>query len=430
METVNLKTKVVLFVDNGMNFQFAVRMVPSFKKVYYFTPWNVNGFPRPNDRYPGFGFEGITTIDDIFERSEDKDGYSIDRVDLFCFLFLYYGPIQRELIKQGKRVWGARNVEKLELDRTFLNQTLKSMNLPVAHTVVKKGIKAAREYLKTVKNKYIKISKYRDAFETFHHIDYDHSEFFFDDLEERFGFYKEEMEFLIQDDIKSIIEIGYDGWIINGEYPQSAMLGFEIKDCAYLMKTLSYEELPKPLKTINERFSDYFKGADYGGFYSNETRITENKVCYLTDATERLPSPPGEVYPVIINNLPEILWKGAEGKIIEPVYNAKYAGLVVMTSEWLEHGNPLYVEIPESIKNNVSLQFACKIDGKVRCIPQGEGFGYVGSIIATGNTVEEVINKLKDMTKQVKAFDLVFETEGLDKAVESIKDLEKIGVKF
>ena len=213
MEKVNLNEKILMVIDSGQFISFAQCLSKSFKKTYYSKPWNINGFPHINDRCIGIGLEGIEVVDDPYKK--------IDEVDLFIFTDLYNGEFQKHLIKLGKNVFGSRGNETLELDRWEFRKMLIKLNLPRVQCELKKGFDKLDAYLKTVKNKYVKISKYRKIHETFHHINYELSRPILIDILHQTMSLRNEVEFVVENEIKSIIEIGYDGFIINGQYPKN-----------------------------------------------------------------------------------------------------------------------------------------------------------------------------------------------------------------
>jgi hypothetical protein len=407
-----------MVIDSGQFVSMAVCLAPSFKKTYYYKPWNLNGFPHINDRCIGLGLEGIEVIDDPYKK--------LDEVDLFVFTDLYNGEFQKHLVKLGKNVFGSRGNETLELDRWAFRDMLIKLGLPAAKCELIKGYDKLDAYLKKVQNKYVKISKYRKIHETFHHVNYDLSRSIMIDILHQTMSLRNEVEFVVQDEIKSIIEAGYDGYIINGEYPQNAFFGIEIKDACYLGKTMDYMELPKPIRVINDKMVPYFK--DYRMFYSNEVRFSDKDTGYLTDPTMRCPAPPSEIYQELITNLADICWYGAKGILIEPKYKARYAGEVIINSYLIEHGIEQPIEYPKSLNSCVKLRYNCKINGKNVCISQN--MSEVGAVVAIGNSVEDVIEKLKDYCSQIKGNDLTFKIDKIDSATESLKDLKKIGIDF
>jgi hypothetical protein len=428
MEKVDLKTKILLYVDNGQFHYMAQHLSKFFKKVFYYSRWDCQGYPDPDNRYPGYGFPEITTIDYMFAK-DDKIGYDPDKIDLFAFGDLYYYDIQELLVQMGKRVWGMKSAELLEIDRWFFSKKLKELGLPTVRMQHCIGIDELSRCLKNSPNTYVKLSKYRGARETFCNEDYETSKNILDKLRFKYGDLSKLMEFVIWDDIKTEIpELGWDGYTIDGQYPEVTTFGLELKRKAFLMKILPYDELPQIIKTINEKFSSYLKKCQARGFMSTEVRMKTKTLGYYIDACMRSPSPPCEIYPNMIENIAEIMWYGAEGIMIEPKYAGKYAGQVNIYSDNLENGDPTTIEFPNDIKDNVKVMFACKIDNKITCIPQGSRFAKLGAIVAIGNTLNEVTEKLDKYSKKIKGFEIEINTT--DQVLEEAKKLEKIGINF
>ena len=112
-EIVDLKTKTVCVVDNGLFVSWAIKLSDYFKKVYYFNPIQ-SDFPTIRNMKIGDGFKEITTISDIWGHTDE---YNFKDVDLFLFPDCGYAGWQENLIAQGKLVWGTRYGEYLELWR-------------------------------------------------------------------------------------------------------------------------------------------------------------------------------------------------------------------------------------------------------------------------------------------------------------------------
>src|SRR6516225_9486687 len=109
-------------VDHGLFVPVARRLARSFKKVYYFTPWE-KSFPTVWDLI-GDGFEDIRRINDPWEVKES--------CDLYVFPDIGFAPLQRQLLEQGYPVWGARGGDILEISRgKFLQALEEETNLPV-----------------------------------------------------------------------------------------------------------------------------------------------------------------------------------------------------------------------------------------------------------------------------------------------------------
>ena len=116
----NSKDKKVCVYDNGLFVGMAGKLAESFGKVYYYSPWK-NAFPKSNARLVGQGFEMIERVNNFFD--------VVDLCDLFVFPDVYDGDLQLYLEKQGKRVWGSRKGEELELYRDEAKKHMEKLGI-------------------------------------------------------------------------------------------------------------------------------------------------------------------------------------------------------------------------------------------------------------------------------------------------------------
>lgn len=115
---MNFKDKSVCVVDSGMYVSTALRLARDFGKVYFHSPW-IKTCPTLSRRAPGMGFKEIERVDYLWSIK--------NKVDLWVFPWIFFWDLQLELEAQGKRVWGARTGEFLELDRElFKKETRKA----------------------------------------------------------------------------------------------------------------------------------------------------------------------------------------------------------------------------------------------------------------------------------------------------------------
>ncbi len=222
---LDLSKKTICVVDNGLFVDFARMLAKGFGKVYYYQPFASHA-PRSTQLCAGVGFDEIERVKFPLDIAS--------KVDLWVFLDLYHLDLQLYLERNGARVWGARRGEELELYRWEFKQYLKKLGLPVQPMESIVGFDALRQCLKKAKNVYVKTSFVRGDFETFKHESYELSEPRLDELEHTVGPLKHGYEFIVEDDIPNAVEIGYDGFSVDGQWPTHAMQAFEIKDCGMI----------------------------------------------------------------------------------------------------------------------------------------------------------------------------------------------------
>ena len=354
----NYKNKSVCVVDNGLFIELAITLTKFFGKVYYYTSWT-DGYPKSNRLQVGQGIPNVKRLTDLWEM--------VDEIDLFVFPDVYEGPLQVHLANLGKRVWGCRNGAELELKRAASKEHCKRMGIDIGPYVQLKGLDALREHLKENDDQYVKIDATRGDMETFHSKNYKLIEPRLDELEHTLGAMKHVKEFIVEAAIRPAVEVGYDGYTIDGKYPTKAFYGIEVKDKGFIGRTKPYSGLPAEVIDVNEKLSGTFREFGYRGFWSSEVRITPDHKAYLIDPCCRCGSPPNEVYQLMFANLADILWEGAEGVLVEPEFNGKWAAELLLLSAWADK-NWQAIEVPPN-QSPRERQAAQSRDGRGPALP-------------------------------------------------------------
>lgn len=417
----DLKSKVVTVVDNGLFVDIALKLGQSFKKVYYWSPW-ISAFPKSNSMLPGDGFDEIERVKRVFD--------AIEKSDLVVYPDVYYSDMQVAVEKQGKLVWGARRGEKLELDRWGAKEMFKELGLPVSRAVKVQGVSQLREYLKGNPNVWVKISCNRGDAETFHAESYDLIEPRIDEMEYKLGGKKEICEFVVEDHLDAEIEVGYDGYCIDGNFPKRSFLGFEIKDLGFIGGVKEYKELPDFMRESNDALSPFFQKMRYRGFYSSELRVTKDLTAYPIDPCCRAASPPHEIYLEIFDNWADIMWEGAQGNVVDPNPVARYGVCAMLHSSWATK-NWTPIHIPDDIRHLVKIRNHTRIDGVDYFVPQPDSdLPEIGALVAIGNTLEGAVEELKENAERIKAYSLEVKTDAIDAALEQVEKGKSLGLEI
>lgn len=416
----NLKSKTICVVDNGLFVSFARMLSKGFKKTYYYTPWQ-SSFPRTQQLLVGDGFNDIERIKFPLDKA--------DEIDLWVFLDLYHSDLQCYLEEHGARVWGARKGEELELYRWEFKEYLKRIGLPVQPMEHVIGFQKLRERLKAVKNKYVKTSFVRGDFETFRHDSYQLSEPRIDELEHTLGPAKVNYEFIVEDEIPEAVEVGYDGFTIDGQWPSHAMCAIEIKDCGMIGSALPYGKLPEPVRHVNSKLSDALQRYRYRGFLSTEIRYTKEKKPYFIDPCCRLGTPSNELLQELFSDWPQVVWDGATGKVTSPKIKNNFAVMAVVHSEWAVNDWQA-LHYPKELDEFIKLRFHTRINEKNYVAPQPVGLPDLGGVVGAGPTLLAAIKQCKERASQIKGYQVKCDLESIDKALEQIQLGEKYGVHF
>jgi hypothetical protein len=381
---------VALVVDHGRFVHVARCLGQQFAKVYYTSP-EERDCPLVREASVGDGFDEIERV---------KSAWQVkDEVDLVVFPDIGFECMQAELRYQGIPVWGAGNASYLESNKSVFLDELSKTELPVApHTVIK-GLTNLRLHLMKEEDKYIKISKYRGDWETLHWTNFDEMEGTLDSYAVRFGCLKELITFYVFDAIETEIEDGVDAYCVGGHWPENVLHGMECKDKAYIGTIQKMQDLPEEVICVNDCFGPILdRLTNHGALkFSTEVRITEERESYFIDPTARFGSPPSQGECLLIKNLPEIIYRGALGELVEPEHEDNFVVQAFLSmcddrDEW--RSVKLTEEQDEAIKGG----FCCKVDGKLCLMPITEYHTKeVGYLCATGKTMKQAIENLRKL---------------------------------
>jgi len=263
----------ILVYDYGLCTSHAQKLAEQGHMVFYYVPWQ-DTFPQSTKALIGEGLEGLHRITDFWDY--------VDKVDIIVFFDNCCGDLVDYLRKKGYKVFGAGKAEQLELNRIKQKEILKTVGLPVGEYEVIHGLSALREYLKENKDKYVKINAFRGDVETFHHKDYKSSLPLLDHIAYKLGAKQEELDFIVEDTIPGV-EPGYDGFVVDGKYPEITMYGYELKGAGYIGRVVLDKGLPPALKEINTKLAPFFKVCKARTMFSTEVRVGEDRKGYLID---------------------------------------------------------------------------------------------------------------------------------------------------
>ena len=438
--------KSVLVIDHGIFTELAASLVKDFDNVYYFVNW-ADAFPSSVKQKIGIDFKGLKRVNSMWDY--------VDRVDLVVSFDTYFGDLMDYLRTKGYRVWGAGRAEDMELKRWEMRLNQYYEDMPTQATIKLTSIEDLETYLqgieeqtkeiygkadpyicdkkwaqlmdkydgfekfyiagdmdtlkkefyKGAKKKFVK-SNTRGDIETFFAPDYHDSISKINALTDKLGHRGDaaEIEFIIEESHDGY-EPGFDGIQIDGEYLSPTLWGFEKKGSGYIGRVCDYADLPEHMQVQNKQMGDILKDfTPTRSFMSTEYIIGQDMKPYLIDPTIRNPAPVGSaIYSELYTNLAEIIYEGAAGHVVTPkMYPCKYVAGFCMESDWAQE-HELEVEFPKEIERWVKFRKAYQCNGKYYAMP---GFTSVVSVIAFGNSIEQVIKLIDERVKLVKGYEL------------------------
>jgi len=412
---------VCLVADYGTFISLAEKLSESYKTVYYYSPFEQE-YLNVHRCVIGDGIPNVIRLD------EWLDPDVLSTIDLGVFPDQGFIGAQKLLKSMGKAVWGSGEATDLELYRTRFLDLLKDLALPMVKSVRCRGLTELAKHLKGAENKWVKVNRYRDNMETWHHIDWAHSQRILEGLAVVFGGVKEQVMFVVQDDIPDALEIGYDGWSVRGQYPVRSYQGYEKKNKLYLGSLLDREELPEEITYVNEAMAPVLEQMDYRNFIATELRVVDGKAHFI-DPTNRLPGQTGEHLLESCTNLAEVILRGANGELIEPEFAEEIAVEATMiytadtiADEWMVIG------VPDEAKPWTKLYHYCEVDGMYHFPPKKNK--EVGVLCGSGPTIEQAIDHLKENFKAFKNEPVAIEIEAFAELIEQVEQAEQEGMKF
>lgn len=403
-----------LVFDHGLFFGLARALAEQYNRVLYYTPWE-RGFPTINDCIIGDGCDMVERCNNFWD--------ILDDIDLFVFPDIQHSGLQLHLEAMGKPVWGSRKADSLEINREKFLNALAMSGLPTPDWDAITGLDRLREALRNEKDKYIKISRYRGSMETWHWHDWKTDEGQLDQLAVTLGPAKDRIRFLVFEPIDADVEVGYDGYCIDGKFPKLGIQGYEAKDRGFLCRIQPYDQLPKHVLEVNEKFGPILAPYNYRNFWSTEIRDG-----VFIDPCCRCPSPSTECQLALYSNIGEIIWEGAHGRLVDPVPRDKFAASAVVTTKedrnfWLN------VVLPESVLKHFYFIRGCRFEEAIAFPPHQENGPELGWLTATGSSPSEAILTLAALAKEVPD-GVEVHVESIAELINQIDEAQEEGIKF
>ena len=189
--------------------------------------------------------------------------------------------------------------------------------------------------------------------------------------------------------------------------------------------------MPPDLVDIYDRLAPTLELYQYRNLFALETRVGRTGM-WLEDPCCRFGSPVSELELELIGNLPEIIWEGAAGNLVEPEYKAKYGCEVLILSKWASK-KPMLIEFPEEYREQIKLRYATQFGDETWILPaettskEGDEVA-VGAIVAYGASLEECMEEVSEIGKQVKGTQLEVTTGSMDVLKGNLKELASWGI--
>lgn len=407
-------TQAAALADNGKN------------EVKYVTNWQTR-FPRYADHSIGKYFPGLKKEYSFWDWVEWADC-------IVCFDVAFNDAIAWLRKKYpDKSIVGSGDGHALEDDREKLKKCIEVFGLQMQKYDVIYGLKDLREYIKKNPKRYIKLNRFRYDAESFFAEDYDTVKLKLDKLQVVLGPHaednnpKEGFPFICEEVIDSEVECGCDLFFSGNDYVRPYLYGYEISKGPYIGRVA--DELPVALQETMDCFAPLLSKLGWHGPVSTEEKIISRDENYFLDICSRLPSPLSVAYPHLIRNWSDAIYLIGKGEDVEFDIEAKYVAVCPFTDEDARE-DFVRINIKKGREKDCSLFMACGDEkGGLYAV---KGLEEVGSAIALGNSIDEVIDKLEKNAEYIDSPGMDKDKiVGIgDKMKELIEKGEAVGITF
>lgn len=413
-------------IDGGWFLEQASALTDHGKnRVLYWTPWGASPFPKFTDYAIGLGFDQVEKAKYLDEAAKQADAF----ISFDCYMQDIMQLLKLAYPKKGFLCAGKGAI--LEDNRLGLKKIVKKLGLPMQKYEHVKGITNLKEYISKNPKSFIKTDIFRSeesGFSSFFAKNEDTEQEIFKEISKTFGPFDEKIDFCVEEAINTSVEAGFDGFVANGVPVSKCLQAYEYSKACYLGRVVEYKDLAVPLKETMDKFIPVFKILGYNGGFSTEEKILSPINHKLLDVCARLPSPCGLVY-LLAKNFPEFIKNMALGKPAYLDIPHKYLGAVPLSSGHARK-NWLRMLVKKEDREFIKFKAACAVDGKYFAVP-GIEYTTVATLIAGGNTVDEVVEKLEELAGRIDAYGIdTDDVHGLIKIKEIIEKGKKVGIPF
>lgn len=405
----------ILVHDNGLCTELAITLARAGHSVTYHTPWT-NAFPKASQAFIGKGLEGIELAENFTDAL------------MHCDMLVCPDTFSADYVKQGhlagKRVFGAGQAERMELDRPWMKEQQARLGLPVGTWRKVPGLTKLLDLLQMPEFEgwWVKTSKYRQL-ETFCNYNWETTRnTVLGDLLNCYGAIGDDIEFILEKPLKSkgMVEVGIDGLFTFRRW-QNSGYGYEAKDQAYIGRV---GPLPPLLQRYAKALTQPLAYFDANSFVSNEVIVLSENEHYQIEPTIRCPHPPTAGMLEMYENIDKMVLL-VEGEQLKPATD--YCAVLVLVSTWAEE-HWTEITFDQKYRQQVKLSQACKRGGKYYAVP---GNAYIGYCVGIGPSAHTAVLACKTVARTVKARELEVHESALDKILEeTIPAGKKVGISF
>lgn len=381
--------KNVLFIDTNIGLDHALGLAKSGFNVWY-SVIHSRAFPNLIDEINGYGFNEIKKVWDWGEGLENG-------CETIVFADSGFGALADWLRLEGYDVFGADgNTERLELDRVFFKKIMDKLGIKTPAYYIAKGVEEAKKIVKEKGEKYVKVSRFRGAVETFKA--HDEREIETKIKTSDFAMFGDIATFVLEEPVgDGFIEIGFDA-LFNGErFLDIVFDTIEKKGEGNI--TFAREIDKSPWYTILKKFEPYLRKNGYRGFFCAEG-FWNGKDIYVIDITPRFAYICSYAYPRMIENYGDVIVNVAKGKDVEIKLKTKVSVQISAYTDVMK-----WKEVKSDNWQMTAMRRAVKIGQSVWWVPIEDNT--VAVAVGLGHTDDEAMRKAIDVAEGIE-FDAMY----------------------
>jgi hypothetical protein len=430
-KVVDLSKERIIIYDRGSFTYLAQFMARFYGKTDYFIPSD-GLYLHSHQTDIGKGLKGVNWLES-FDAALPNTPEEKEHTTIF-FPYVYDGDRAERLKKDGYNVCSSFAAEKMELRKDFFYNEVKKAGLPTKIIYEAHGLDDLEKFLASYRPKVCVLKncgEERGDWETFVDDLPAQTDALIDHCRAELGRDGAARMIVLCEEIIDGLELGIDGFMLNGEIARWMSFGYELKDDFYICKMI--EEIPDILKPSMDALKSAYAKLGCATPYSNEARVTPKGEVYRIDETLRGGCPPTPVFCEMLGEeYARAVYELARGRlpqIKKPV--AKYGVMTILKSIHCIK-NKLYVKMPKNFEQWVKLHNASMHNGNyfVHPVPLDDDCDTFGSVIGIGDTLEEANEEMEEALEEVKAYKMDYVHGAFECASEKIKEGEKFGVKF
>jgi hypothetical protein len=131
----------------------------------------------------------------------------------------------------------------------------------------------------------------------------------------------------------------------------------------------------------------------------------------------------------MISNIGEMIYHGAQGELVEPIFEAEY-GIQVAVFHDHDEDLPKQFRIDPELRRWFKLMEFCKCGELYQIIPRPPFGQKIGWLVGIGDTIGEAADFVQDVAAQFKKYPFDIKLDCLPEAIKQAEAMEKEGMEF